>query len=735
MGTGDRDEPATEPRPNGPFRLGDWIVDPPLNRLRNGDEEVAVEPRVMRTLLRLAREPCRPVPHEALIEDVWRGTHVTASSLTLAISDLRRALGDDPRRPRYIETIQRVGYRLLVEPRDGPTGPAADPPPLEEGGPVSASPPRRARVRTIALVVSAVLVGLVVGLHLARGRRDDDSGSESRGDAPWSAPRPATSHADLELEPSVRSDGALAFLLWQGPGSTPRIHVREPGSHVSRPLTSDPGWEQSPRWSPDGDRLAFLRCPGGDCVLTTVRSDGSDLVDHISVRGIGPRRIAWSPDGERLVFVDAGPDGSDLALFELEASTGSTRLLVPPRPGQTDAHPAVAPDGEHLAWVRGTGRSKVDSGLGGVFGRVQLRRADGAVRAVREEADVLGVAFSPDSRALYLAVFDSASAYRIVLLDLATGSEQLVTDSPTPLRHPEPVPGTEAVLYETWAGDQDVWSLDPTRPGHEPEPFLASSWSDQWPAIGPRSRRVAFLSSRSGQYEVWVRELDDGHQWPVTRLALGQIPLHPRWSNDGGRLAFAVESGRQATLAVTRAEQPPPPPIRPLELEGRIEVSGWSLDGRRILFSTLEKGDWNLWQLDPEEGGPRTLLQPGASAGFEWGRAESRLFFQRGDEPGIWERLRDGRTVRRIEPSWPQPNHCWGPIDDGLFSLELASRGLDLALYDPEDFSRRVLATLPPGLTRGRSLAFSRDGRLLLFEHLGDLEVDIMRVERVDPGR
>lgn len=103
-----------------PFRLGAWRVEPQLNRLLGPDGPEGVEPKVMSVLLVLAERPGAVVSREELLDAVWPDVYVGEKSLTMAVSKLRRALGDDPREPRLLATIPKNGYRLVapVEPLD-----------------------------------------------------------------------------------------------------------------------------------------------------------------------------------------------------------------------------------------------------------------------------------------------------------------------------------------------------------------------------------------------------------------------------------------------------------------------------------------------------------------------------------------------------------------------------------------------------------------------------------------
>ena len=83
-------------------------------RLECEGEAVALAPKPFAVLCALARTPGRLVTKNALLDQVWGHRFVTESVLKSAISEVRAALGDDPRQPRYIETVSRRGYRFIA---------------------------------------------------------------------------------------------------------------------------------------------------------------------------------------------------------------------------------------------------------------------------------------------------------------------------------------------------------------------------------------------------------------------------------------------------------------------------------------------------------------------------------------------------------------------------------------------------------------------------------------------
>lgn len=96
------------------LQFGDWRVEPDLNRLVKGAEQVVLEPRTMAVLQHLLAHPGKVVTLDELLDSVWQGRVVELSSVQRHMARLRHALDDDPKAPRYIETIKKTGYRTIA---------------------------------------------------------------------------------------------------------------------------------------------------------------------------------------------------------------------------------------------------------------------------------------------------------------------------------------------------------------------------------------------------------------------------------------------------------------------------------------------------------------------------------------------------------------------------------------------------------------------------------------------
>src|SRR5215472_5348605 len=94
----------------GPFRL-----DPNRHRLFRGDEVIALSPKAIETLILLVENRGKLLERETLMDALWPHVIVEDANLTVAISQLRKALNQNGDKGEFIETIPRVGYRFVAD--------------------------------------------------------------------------------------------------------------------------------------------------------------------------------------------------------------------------------------------------------------------------------------------------------------------------------------------------------------------------------------------------------------------------------------------------------------------------------------------------------------------------------------------------------------------------------------------------------------------------------------------
>ncbi len=104
------------------FSLGDFYVDPLTGQVSGAMGIVHLPPKAVEVLLCLAKNPGELVSREELLADVWGPGHGNPESLSHAVSEIRHALNDQADHPKFVQTLPKRGYRLLLTPEIASAG-------------------------------------------------------------------------------------------------------------------------------------------------------------------------------------------------------------------------------------------------------------------------------------------------------------------------------------------------------------------------------------------------------------------------------------------------------------------------------------------------------------------------------------------------------------------------------------------------------------------------------------
>lgn len=140
--------------------IGEYVLDESNALLTRDGERLELPPKAFSVLCLLVRNNQRLVTKDELLDAVWGHRHVSESVLKTVINQLRTLLGDDPRVPRYIETLNRRGYRFIAQVAPVP---AVRPRPAE---PTDGKPPT-----ILAVDDEPELLSMIVDYLVGRGYR------------------------------------------------------------------------------------------------------------------------------------------------------------------------------------------------------------------------------------------------------------------------------------------------------------------------------------------------------------------------------------------------------------------------------------------------------------------------------------------------------------------------------------------------------------------------------------
>lgn len=545
--------PAWRERP--PFRLGTVDVQPASNEIVVEGTLVRLKPRLMDVLLRLAAAPGEVVSREALLADAWPRRMVNDDVLSRAIADLRVALHDEAREPRFIETLPKVGYRLLapvtdasIPQRSGPAPGSEDVAPAAAHGDAAAGPtspvapaaasrggeppaPRRFRWPRV-LAVAAVGVVALYGLYVAFRREGHPDDVAARLVRQLAHAEPFSSGPELEVGPRFSPDGTrVAFAA--GRDRKSQIVIRDVRGGGRTTVGDADSINLSPVFFPDGKRIAFFHATAdGNCEIVA-----HDLASQERTRLVDcarePRaRFDLAPDGMLLVYTGKVRPDFPAGLVLRDLRTGSERVLTTPAPDAgDDAVPRFSPDGTRIAFFRGT-QSHRQLWLADVAGTVAARNVNGP-RGLAYGAAWL------DSAGPLLVAADWFGQRSLNVIDPATGVARPV--GARGARFPD-ADGAGNLVFENAVYSANLFALDVERPGAPPRELWPSMRYTNQAEFAPDGERVTFISNRDGAAAVYVAQ--EGQE-PRRLTATDEfVYMRPHWSHDG-RSIYAVRVGRR----------------------------------------------------------------------------------------------------------------------------------------------------------------------------------------------
>jgi Tol biopolymer transport system component/DNA-binding winged helix-turn-helix (wHTH) protein len=651
-----------------------------------------LEPKSFRLLQFLIEHRDRVVSKEEIFQAIWAGTFVSDNALTRAVAQIRKAIGDDPRQPRYIETLPTVGYRFVaaVEASGVVPGSTAPASPAEPDLTTTSDRPRRMAQIALAIVCVAA-VALAGWLWL---RHPD--GSQRQTPASF-LPVQFSSSAGLDMGASFSPDGKLVAYASDKTGSF-EIFVKsfDPAARELQ-LTSDGNQNLFPAFSPDGRWVAYTSARRRG--IFRVPAIGGP-VQRLTDFGIAP---VWSPDSRTVVFRSSGSASlsttdyywpAESSLWTVPADGGEPAQITgtdaPPSGGQS--FPSFSPDGADIRFVNyskgeaslwayriadrsarklfgsttfpysnatfapdGTRMWFVSWQLNGNIGIWQLALDPTTLSPIGEPEALYRSAFAVP-RDLALSADGKRLAFSAVLSDSAVLMQHLAGDA-------TPVSLTNETTYRYGLVRS---SADGSRVMYES--FPRNGLSRGWIAMADGSSRLAvgssdaaqyynglsrdngvafFVESRIGELRLISQRLADGELRKLSGVAPGTSQL--TWSYDGSRVAFhdSNDDRRQVYLQDTATG------TRRVIASGPEDVGfpRFSRDDKWISVEITHRprGGDDIGVM-PADGGPvRVILksdEPTYAAG--WMPDNDRILFT-GFRDGAWNIYTVSRATGKTE--------------------------------------------------------------------------------------
>ena len=201
-----------------------------------------------------------------------------------------------------------------------------------------------------------------------------------------------------------------------------------------------------------------------------------------------------------------------------------------------------------------------------------------------------------------------------------------------------PQPGRPIrLVYVRSFRDTNIWRVESSTAGavasSPPAVAISSTRRDDQPDVSPDGRRVAFVSDRSGEPEIWTSDTTGSNAVQLTTMNAN--PGFPRWSPDGSLIAFHSNPEGHGDVFVVPAAGG-----KPRNLTSRPSTDAFpsfSADGRWIYFGSNRTGETRIWKLPVDGGDAVPVSDTIGHAGFESPDGRDVYYIETTDRPGrVW---------------------------------------------------------------------------------------------------
>jgi Tol biopolymer transport system component len=654
------------------------------------------------------------------------------------VNRLRDALGDSAEKPRYIETLPRRGYRFLATTevvsedleetttpatRSSSSQPVGMPvateklsatngsfPPAERSTGTVFGPMNRRTFRIAGTLISIIgILSLAAVLVWVRRRPNEPNFSSVK-------VVPLTSLPGQEVAPTFSPDGSQVAFAWSSNLAKGfDLYVKAVGSERILKLTDHPSKWISPAWSPDGTQIAFSRWSqdaSGIFVVPALGGPERKLAD--ATFWYEPfMQISWSPDSRELAFWSLAEGGSHILLLPLD--TLRPRMISPELHCWDTASPSLSPDGKNLALV-------CTSSIA-VYGIYEVSLSNGSPRLLASMMGYSqGLAWSVDGTRI---IFSNDSGDGGALWQVSMDSRLTKLPFGEQASNPSIAGKGNRLAYVRGSKTVDIWRVDlgSKRPENSATKLIFSTRVQRVPQYSPDGAKIIFESDRSGTHEVWLADADGNNLVQLTSFN-GPQTGGPSWCSDGHRIAFDSRASGSSGIYVEDINERLPRQVK--TDSPNLALPAWSEDCQWLFASD---GHDNLYRLS-SQGGPTTRISDKGS----WFSIvkDGKVFFntRETNNVALWSKPMGGGEEERLKG---MPNldasASWTATARGIYYTSSSSRPTAINFYDFSSRSAKRLFSLPQPPTPGGGLSVSPDGRWLLYTQTDDAQNDIMLAE------
>ena len=686
------------------FQFCEFAVEPKANLLIKNGQSKRLESKVIQLLVLLAGRANKVTERQFIIDSIWPNTVVGDEAISRLVFALRAALGDDAKSPKYIETIPKKGYRFLaavqLQPSDADSSDAADNVQVDNLRLFG----RKTWLGALFFLLS--LIALIVINKPFSSSNYTISGllpvTKSKG-----------SERDFGFHPSKES---ILYIHEDEDGKD--IYSRSLSTSESKPLTNDDWYQRSPLWL-DEHTLVYIRHKGKQYQI--VRQNKQGRIDVLYEAPHEIFQLAISPQAPQLITFNEFNNYENDVVFELKVlslisgDVSIYRDTVPDIPNYA-FHPAFSDNGQDLYFHSIEDQKEIV---------VAINIAKQSTQILSDEfIEISDVSVTKQEQLLICARY--AGVHGLWLLEpsesiptllLASSGSQMILQAE--------ITQDDTIYYSTFEKGSDISIADVAKQSILALPQL-NTYSDEIFSVFSKDKRVVyFVSNRSGYYELWRYQIDNGETKQITHLDANWM-RRPAISPSGQFAAFTYKTDQLKMtvfdLGASRQESV-------VTIEHQKFPLAWSTDERAI-FVSEHKQQINVYKYDRQTLESSLINDFAGLFAHEETAEQSVRFVDYRSKSLASKNLVNGEVralsgpIRNLNKLIPGQLQASG---EAIFYISKNQHGPSLVRQElNSNSSSQELFSLP---SDARVTDISPDGSLVLFSQSTSSQGDIMKMK------
>lgn len=586
------------------LHFADICIDTHNQLLYRQGETINLAPKVYDLLVFLCQNSHRVISKDELMEQVWVGTLVTENAISRTLVKVRKALADDPKKPQFIITVPRKGYRMVADFVASDT--VSNQPQVESSidqtdefnchgksetlinekqqytDPTKASAIKNSSVTKSNLLIALAVMMLLVITYVFSFKSTKILQTKQV--------KPLSREVGVEQYPAVSPDLTQLAYSKDVAGKPSYINIENLTSHVKQSISHARGALSKPVWSPTQDKLAFLYKHNSVCTISWAElsniKDKDTWQDITECGAQANPHFIFSPDGQYLYFNDRQSASHGYQIFRVNLANNEKDIVNQPiTNGLGNYSFDISPDGKKLLMINSEFSPTT---------RIYTLTIESSTLEKTAQLDYLmrSVLWHHDNETIIHP--SPHPAYELWQSDLAGNKLAVVASNTSRVKHLSRINNGKDFSFVSYLLNKDIhFQVIDKNKNPESIELDNSTVMDYLPALANNSNQYAFVSKRTTSAEVYLSTIiDSKHSMAETTKQLTNF-------NNPVKLYDLVFSPNDSQLMVLADNQIYIAQISDMSVKNlpldNIAIVGVSWqDENNLLLSTVKNADWTL---------------------------------------------------------------------------------------------------------------------------------------------